>query len=74
VEYRQWSIRLASPALLPFTRRFFDAISHHRATFSRWMRDCSDEELALKLRDCPGLTCGNESVSCVQAVRPIVSH
>jgi len=57
VEFREWSVRLARPGLLPFARQFFDFISNHRARFSRWMRDRSDEELAVRLRNAAPPSC-----------------
>ena len=68
VEFRDWSLRLARPALLPFARQFFDFICHHRGTFSKWMRDHSDEELAASLVNRPLPDCGNETLSCVAAM------
>jgi predicted DCC family thiol-disulfide oxidoreductase YuxK len=69
VEFREWSLRLARPALLPFARQFFDFICHHRGTFSQWMRNNSDAELASSLRGRPAPECGNETLNCIAAVR-----
>lgn len=69
VEFREWSLRLARPALLPLARQFFDFISHHRATFSRWMQGRSDEELAASLGNRPAGECGQETLSCIAALR-----
>jgi predicted DCC family thiol-disulfide oxidoreductase YuxK len=74
VEFREWSLRLARPALLPFARTFFDFISNHRATFSNWMRDRSDDELALKLGASPPVSCGNDNLNCLATVRRDASH
>ena len=35
-EYREWSQRLAQPALLPFAKAAFKMISENRLTLSRW--------------------------------------
>ena len=43
--YREWSLRLARPALLPFARRAFEAISRNRQRLSRLLRSGSDEEV-----------------------------
>ena len=37
-EYREWSVSLASPALLPFARKAFDALSASRGVISRIFR------------------------------------
>ncbi len=37
-EYREWSLRLASPALLPFARKAFEALSASRGVISRLFR------------------------------------
>ena len=58
VEFREWSLRLARPALLPFAARFFEFISEHRAAFSGWWKKSSDEELAATLQKYPPLHCG----------------
>src|SRR5687767_1155147 len=34
VDFREWSLRLARPALLPFARQMFDFISNNRVAFS----------------------------------------
>lgn len=45
-EYREWSIRLARPALLPFARRGFELLSKNRRRVSRWLGLSSDAEVA----------------------------
>jgi len=49
-EYREWSQRLAQPALLPFARAAFKMISENRLTLSRWFArggvDVLKEDLA----------------------------
>ena len=37
-EYREWSQRLASPALLPWARRVCELVSENRLTLSAWFR------------------------------------
>jgi predicted DCC family thiol-disulfide oxidoreductase YuxK len=68
VEFREWSLRLARPQLLPFARQFFGFISNHRATFSRWMRERSDQELAWELSNAPPASCENATLACEAAV------
>lgn len=36
-EYREWSQRLAHPALLPLARRFCELVSENRLALSRWV-------------------------------------
>ena len=49
-EYREWSQRLAHPALLPFAKAAFKMISENRLALSRWLAkggvDALKEELA----------------------------
>ena len=56
-EYRDWALRLASPVLLPFARRAFDAISKNRATISRWI-GASEEQVAAELNAAPSCESG----------------
>jgi len=62
-EYRDWALRLASPLLLPFARRAFEALSKNRSTISRWI-GASEQELARELNavdDCATGTCPSPS-------------
>ncbi len=45
-EYREWSQRLASPALLPFARRACELVSDHRLSLSGWFKAGNDAALA----------------------------
>ena len=63
VEFREWSLRLSRPALLPFAARFFEFISEHRAAFSGWLRKGSDEELASTLSKYPSMSCDSGAVN-----------
>ena len=36
-DYREWSLRLASPALRPFARQAFAFVSKHRSSISQWL-------------------------------------
>jgi len=64
VEFREWSLRLARPALLPFARRFFHFVSGHRTAFSGWLKKGSDEELAATLEQYPSLDCDAGAARC----------
>ena len=44
-DYREWSIRLASPALKPMARRAFALLSRSRSKVSRWLGLMADAEL-----------------------------
>jgi hypothetical protein len=73
VEFREWSVRLARPALLPFARQFFNFISNHRATFSRWMNERSDDELALQLRHTAPQSCEKGTAACAAEIERTVA-
>lgn len=49
-DYREWAERLSSPALMPFARGAFAAISAGRKKISKWFSLASEEELAVELR------------------------
>ena len=44
-EYREWSQRLANPALLPLARRVCELVSDNRLSISRWFRRMDDTQL-----------------------------
>jgi predicted DCC family thiol-disulfide oxidoreductase YuxK len=48
-DYREWSLRLASPILRPFARQAFTLVSQHRSLISHWL-GMEDEEVANSLR------------------------
>lgn len=48
-EYRAWSQRLASPALLPWARRACELVSDNRLSLSAWSRRLSDDALGKEL-------------------------
>lgn len=49
-EYREWSLRLAHPALLSVARRVCEVVSVNRYKISSWLRKAkSNEELQRKL-------------------------
>lgn len=49
-EYREWSLRLARPALLSLARRLCEVVSSNRQQLSRWLTKAkTNEELRHKL-------------------------
>lgn len=51
-DYREWSLRLGSPALLPLARQLFQLLSTHRGALSHWLRlDADDATLQAALRN-----------------------
>src|SRR5262245_37201361 len=49
-EYREWSMRLAQPHLLPFAKTALELLSKHRSTISRWLGTATDDQLAHALK------------------------
>jgi len=49
-EYRQWSIRLSGPMLLPVARQAFSALSRNRAAFSRMLELKNDVQIHRDLK------------------------
>ncbi len=45
-DYRDWSERLASPALVPLARQGFALLSKQRGRISRWLGLASEREIA----------------------------
>ncbi|MEO7300724.1 MAG: DCC1-like thiol-disulfide oxidoreductase family protein [Verrucomicrobiota bacterium] len=68
-DFREWSLRLSSPLLLPFARQMFEFISSNRLAVSRWLRKSNDDEIARSLERCPPPLCGNENMSCLLAAK-----
>ena len=48
-EYREWSQRLSSPALLPWARRACELVSGNRLALSAWIEKMSDDEVGEEL-------------------------
>lgn len=69
VDFREWSLRLSSPLLLPFARQMFEFISSNRLAVSKWLRKSSDDEIARSLERCPPPLCGNKNMSCLLAAK-----
>jgi hypothetical protein len=60
-EYREWSQRLAHPALLPLARRACELVSENRHKISRWLfRSTTTGELRAKLNSIPDPACAND--------------
>jgi predicted DCC family thiol-disulfide oxidoreductase YuxK len=55
-DYREWSLRLAHPALLPFARRVCEWVSRNRLAISRFLREPA-EELSRKFATLPPVAC-----------------
>lgn len=69
VDFREWSLRLSRPVLLPFARQMFEIISNNRVGFSKWFRASTDEAMMGALAKTPPPLCGNENMSCLKAPR-----
>jgi predicted DCC family thiol-disulfide oxidoreductase YuxK len=60
-EYREWSQRLAHPALLPFARRLCELVSTHRYQLSHWLGgSTTDEDIQRRLASMPAPSCESE--------------
>ena len=70
VDFREWSVRLSRPALLPFARQMFEIISNNRAGFSKWLRATTDDEMSRALAVSPPPRCENGNMSCLKTARP----
>jgi predicted DCC family thiol-disulfide oxidoreductase YuxK len=58
-EYREWSLRLAHPALLPVARRLCEVVSANRFRISGWLKaSMSHDDLRRKLASFPAAPCG----------------
>ena len=67
-DYREWSQRLAHPALRPFARAAFKKLSENRLAISRWFGAAEMEELRRDLASeaegvCHGGACQSEGGS-----------
>ena len=56
-EYREWSLRLSRPGLLPLARRAFELVSRNRKGLSGFLRLAADEKVADLLRDVAPTSC-----------------
>lgn len=57
-EYREWSLRLAQPALLSLARRLCEVVSANRHKLSRWLTNArTHEDLRRKLDLLPAAGC-----------------
>jgi predicted DCC family thiol-disulfide oxidoreductase YuxK len=55
VEYRAWSLRLATPALMPFARKGFELVSTRRHRINEWLGLETDDKVAAQLQQTVGL-------------------
>jgi predicted DCC family thiol-disulfide oxidoreductase YuxK len=60
VEYREWSLRLARPLLLPLARQAFTLLSTQRGRISRWLDLASEAEIAETLNRIHAPACAIE--------------
>ena len=72
-EYREWSQRLASPALLPWARRVCEMVSGNRLTISRWLGGRSDAEAGAELAEgqSVGESCREQTCATSIAMRDV---
>ena len=56
-DYREWSQRLAHPALIPLARRACSLVSENRHAISRWFAQDTATQLREKLATIPDETC-----------------
>jgi predicted DCC family thiol-disulfide oxidoreductase YuxK len=57
VAYREWSLRLAHPALRPLARQAFALVSKQRSRITRWLQLASEEEIAETLHHVSAPAC-----------------
>jgi predicted DCC family thiol-disulfide oxidoreductase YuxK len=58
-EYREWSLRLAHPLLLPLARRACELVSERRHEVSRWLAEDPTDRLAQRLAGAPAEACAH---------------
>jgi len=56
-EYREWALRLSTPALMPFSRGAFALVSASRGKLSSWLRLAPEAEIVPELRKADPPTC-----------------
>ncbi|MEW6306891.1 MAG: DCC1-like thiol-disulfide oxidoreductase family protein [Verrucomicrobiota bacterium] len=64
MDFREWSERLACPALRPFARQIFDFITNNRHAFAHVFVRYTDDQLAGVLRSTPPPVCGKGLAGC----------
>ena len=60
-EYREWAMRLSSPALMPLARGAFALVSASRRKLSSWLRLAPETEVMEELRKADPPTCVGEN-------------
>lgn len=63
-DYREWSLRLAHPALLPLARHVCELVSRNRFLLSRFFLKVPVEELRQKITATSPLVCDTERGTC----------
>lgn len=58
-EFREWSHRLASPALAPFARQAFELLSRNRKKLSEWLHLLPEEVVADRLKSSGSPACAS---------------
>lgn len=69
-EYREWSLRLAHPALLPLARRVCVLISENRLRLSRWLFQAEPEAVRRLVHEHSPPDCENRR--CLSAVEEVL--
>jgi hypothetical protein len=57
VAYREWSLRLAHPALRPWARQAFALVSSRRSRIAHWLHLASEAEIAETLQQVAAPPC-----------------
>jgi predicted DCC family thiol-disulfide oxidoreductase YuxK len=65
-EYREWSYRLSSPALLPLARRAFELVSKRRRSLSRRLGLRPESELLETLQSIPDPACSRPPLNAFE--------
>ena len=60
-EYRDWSFRLASPALQPLVRKAVHLLSENRLTLSRIFSDRADAQIVAAIEAIPAVGCDDSA-------------
>jgi predicted DCC family thiol-disulfide oxidoreductase YuxK len=60
-EYRDWSFRLAAPALQPLVRKSVHLLSENRLSISRIFTERADSQIAASIEAMPSSACGDST-------------
>src|SRR3954462_4389563 len=72
-EYREMSLRLASPVLLPLARKAFSFLSKRRGAVSELLGMASDRQIAERLRQEQWLECSPSAAAGYDAAPPRIA-